>query len=202
MTINIIDLSNILVNGENFGAVADAIANNPGLASDIQTALQEWWTKQQQSFNDEKEQMIAGQQQAIIEAIANANTQSAAQIAEYQAQIAALTQELESLKNPPTLAIDWANFRLGMLNNEAYQRLAIAIIGSSNQGNWTITTLQNVVAMDSPRVDLLIRFWNAALLLTPIGLEPNSTEVDLWAEIARQANVPISFESSGIMIRS
>lgn len=40
--ITIQDLQHVLVDGSNFGAVADTIANNPKLASDVQNALVEW----------------------------------------------------------------------------------------------------------------------------------------------------------------
>lgn len=198
MIVVVIDPTNVSVDGSNFGAVADTIANNPNLASAIQIALQNWWQSKQQEFNDEKTQLAAQQQQAVTDAVTNATAQSNAEIADYKAQIEQLQQELEGLKNPP---IKWAEFRMAMLSNMAYQRIAIGVIADpSGTGNWTVTTLQNAVTMEHPRVEILSQFWNAMMLLIPKGLEPTETEINLWNGIATQTRVPFSFDSVGLIV--
>lgn len=42
MNVQVISPTEVRVNGENLGAVADVIANHPNLASDIQRALEAW----------------------------------------------------------------------------------------------------------------------------------------------------------------
>ena len=49
-TVIVVSPSEVHVDGSNFGAVADTIANNPSLASDVQIALAAWWTAAQADF--------------------------------------------------------------------------------------------------------------------------------------------------------
>ncbi|MBW4422277.1 MAG: hypothetical protein KME13_24190 [Myxacorys californica WJT36-NPBG1] len=152
--IEIIDLGNVLVDGANFGAVADAIANNPKLASPIQTALQQWWEAKQQAFEAEKADIASRQQQAVEAAIANAKAQSNVEMADYKAQIAAaivqsnaeitdyqtqiatLTQELDSLKNPPLPVENWAGLASVLINSSLLLKVQQVgtVSGAANMG--------------------------------------------------------------------
>jgi hypothetical protein len=129
MVVEIVDLNNVKINEENFGAPIDAAVNNINLASDIQIALQTWWQSKQQSFSDEKAQLAVQQQQAVEAAIANANAQYNTQITDYQTQIAALTQELDALKNPPAPVENW----LGLANDLLGSALFVKVRGYADQ---------------------------------------------------------------------
>jgi hypothetical protein len=129
MVVEIVDLNNVKINEENFGAPIDAAVNNINLAPAIQIALQQWWQSKQQAFNDEKAQLALQQQQAVEAAIANANAQNSAEIASYQAQIATLTAELDALKNPPKPAQNW----IGLANDLLVSPLFYKVRGLADQ---------------------------------------------------------------------
>lgn len=121
------------------GSVADSIRNHPALASEIQIALQVWWEAQQAQFETEKAAIAAQQQQAVEAAIATANAGSNAQIADYQAQIATLTQELDALKNPPAPVENWDGIVAALRGTSLWAKVYVAA-GSNLRANvsWTL----------------------------------------------------------------
>ncbi|MBW4540677.1 MAG: hypothetical protein KME43_16235 [Myxacorys chilensis ATA2-1-KO14] len=138
--IGIIDPSNVLVDSVNFGAVADTIANNPKLASAIQTALQQWWETKQQEFEAEKAEIAAQKQPAIDSAIAALKEQHNAEIADYTTQIESLTAELDALKNPPPPVENWAGLAGALINSPLL--LKVQQVGmSSGAANMGYTSL-------------------------------------------------------------
>ncbi|MBW4422442.1 MAG: hypothetical protein KME13_25070 [Myxacorys californica WJT36-NPBG1] len=136
MAVEIVDLNNAIVDGSNFGKPADAIANNPKLASDIQIALQTWWEQQQQKFEAEKADIAAQQQQAIESAIASLNTQHNAEIASYKTQIASLTAELDAFKNPPLPVENWPGLADALINSSLLLKVQQVgtVSGAANMG--------------------------------------------------------------------
>lgn len=82
--------------GVNYGAVGDAIANNPQLASDIQLALNEWGINLMQKVQE---------------------------MPSLRSQITQLEQELEQYRNPPEPAQDWVGLGQAIATSSLYSRL-------------------------------------------------------------------------------
>jgi hypothetical protein len=181
------------------GSVADSVLNHPALVSEIQIALQAWWEEAQVDHVSEIERLQQTFEQQLQQQTETLKQQYEQ---EYQQHIAALTEQIEQLNRQlhQTPSIDWGRFRLSMLNDSAYQRIAVAVISdSTGQGNWTVTTLQTAVAMDNPRLDVIEQFWNAMMLLVPKNLEPTAAETAIWNDMAQAANVGFGFSQTGLL---
>lgn len=95
--VNINDTGNTIVDGVNVGAPADAIANNPSLATKIQPALVAFV----QAKAADAAAQVAFANAAKDEAIAAHTAAKAAEIDALKAEVAALKAEVAALKDPP-----------------------------------------------------------------------------------------------------
>lgn len=131
MMIEIIDAGNVIQDGTVLGAIADTIANNPALASEIQLALQTYWQEREAAFEAEKGDVADQQQQAVEAATASLKLEHSAELesveATYRAEILSLTQQLQQsqdaldvILNPP---VKWGQFRMEMMGDAAYDRI-------------------------------------------------------------------------------
>ena len=108
----------VIVDGVNFGAVADVIANNKQLASGIQIALQKY---------DEE------QKSAHADALKSASEKLTAEHAE---ALAKLTTELDAAKAETKAALEQVEANEGF-QKEILERAAVIVPQAAASGNWS-----------------------------------------------------------------
>jgi cell division protein FtsB len=188
MNAEVISPQAVQVDGQNYGNVADAIANNPQLAASIQTALNDWFLALQAEHQSALEAL---QTQVSGEAALQAANETLTQ------QVQALQAELNDFRNPPQPAHDWNAFRRAMMTDRDYQRMLITVMAPEygGQGNWLGTTMQQAISMSEPSLPLVKPLWNQIVRLAPPSLEA----VQRWRENVSKTNVPIVFTDEGAL---
>jgi len=92
------------------------------------------------------------------------------------------------------LAPDWGIFRAAMMSDSMYQKIVVGIMGQA-QGNWLVTTLQDVISMPSPSLPLFQPLWNQVLSLSLH--QPLPLDIDRWNGYADSNRVGIKFQANG-----
>lgn len=89
---------------------------------------------------------------------------------------------------------DWADFKLKMLSNSAYQRVSNACADALAVGR-----VETFFAVQGDALGLIVQLWGLMLSQCPKEALPTAPESAQWEKIAQDASMPISFADSGQM---
>lgn len=89
---------------------------------------------------------------------------------------------------------DWADFKLKMLSNPAYDRVRRSCADALAVGR-----VETFFAVKGEALALIVQLWGLMLGQCPKEALPTAPEAAQWAKIARDASMPISFADSGQM---
>jgi hypothetical protein len=107
----------------------------------------------------------------------------------------AVTRFIAAWEPPPT---GWSGFRIGMMNDEAYNRIVLASIPISEL-NVLWNRIEGVILQNPPHLKVLQALWNRFIQETDSKERPNGAEAQNWNAIALATSVPIQFDNKGLM---
>lgn len=177
MSIIVATPTQCLVDGVNYGAVADVIANNPALAPGIQLALEIAW------------QSYAGQRDA------EASAQSDAEIFRLEAEINRLQAEIARLTIQPDSLTDWPSFRAAIMEAPFFVRM-FETLKVLPQGN--MLSIAIVAAAMTGDASGLKAPWNLAMqMFLQLEGEISLEEVNLFRQKCEECHIPLTFADDG-----
>lgn len=91
----------------------------------------------------------------------------------------------------------WDIFRTQMLNDSTYQQIAVGVMAQA-QGNWLLTTLQDVISMPQPSMPLFSPLWNQIMAISPI--QPTAIAISLWQNYASNNRMGFTFAVNGAIV--
>ncbi len=97
-------------------------------------------------------------------------------------------------KAQPVHLPQWGAFRVAMLSNQAYQRVA----GATTQQR-AVSRIESYFAVEVENWPIARLFWQQMIAACPEASRPSAEELVGWREIAKQSNMPIGFNSLGQM---
>ncbi|MEM9150666.1 MAG: hypothetical protein AAGB19_09460 [Cyanobacteria bacterium P01_F01_bin.3] len=99
----------------------------------------------------------------------------------------------EQQTEPATIQ-DWGGFKLGMLSNQAYQRISQA---SADQ--LSVSRLETFFSVQGEQMQVAVMLWGAMIQSCPEAVRPSALEVGQWRAISRATNMPIEFDDNGLL---
>lgn len=102
----------------------------------------------------------------------------------------------KSVDEPITAkAFEWEAFNLGMLKDQAYQRVTQT---TANQR--AVTRLETAFSTAAEEWGLMSQLWGQMLVDTPLSAQPTADEIESWRAIARSAGMPLAFDEQGFLM--
>lgn len=95
----------------------------------------------------------------------------------------------------PVESPDWGEFKVQMFANTSYQR-----VSNVAENQLAVTRLETFFAIQGEEIALLVQLWKMMIESCPASMQPAAKEAAAWAAIADQNGMPISFDSSGLLI--
>lgn len=90
---------------------------------------------------------------------------------------------------------DWGAFKVAMFADASYQR-----VSSVADNQLAVTRLETFFAIQGGELSLVAQLWQMMIESCPASMQPASTEATVWSEIATDNDMPISFDSSGLLV--
>ncbi|MEM9092246.1 MAG: hypothetical protein AAGC93_26380 [Cyanobacteria bacterium P01_F01_bin.53] len=94
----------------------------------------------------------------------------------------------------PAEGADWGAFQLGMLNDQAYQR-----VSNLSLDPLAVTRLETFFSVQGEQWAVAVQLWALMLKDMPTEVRPTSTEVTRWNAISRATHMPIRFDDQGFL---
>lgn len=98
---------------------------------------------------------------------------------------------------PDTPEPDWRGFRVAMMENSAYKRIARLANAADSV---LVQQVQIAISIPEPSVANIKFLWASMLGTLAAVNRPNATEVSQWNTIAKNAKVPFSFAADGSIV--
>ena len=96
--------------------------------------------------------------------------------------------------DPEAIALaDWGQFKLEMLQDDAYNRVS----GASD--SVISRRIETFFAIRGEALGTAKHLWAGLILKCPIDKRPTLLEVQQWREMAERAEMPISFDDNGYL---
>jgi hypothetical protein len=99
----------------------------------------------------------------------------------------------------PTVNTDWVGFRLAMLSDSGYQRIARLIQQGSPQ---SIEVFQIAISATPPNLTVAQNFWKQGLDMVWLNIisKPTVDDIARWNASATTYKAPLSFDSKGYIL--
>ncbi|MEM9091262.1 MAG: hypothetical protein AAGC93_21290 [Cyanobacteria bacterium P01_F01_bin.53] len=94
----------------------------------------------------------------------------------------------------PAENADWGAFQVGMLSNQAYQR-----VSNLSLDPLAVTRLETFFSVQGEQLAVAVQLWALMLKDMPGEVLPTPTEVAGWNAIARATHMPIQFNDQGLL---
>ena len=88
---------------------------------------------------------------------------------------------------------DWVSFRLAMMSNSAYQRVA-----DRSKNRLAVNRLESLFTAQIDNWQIACVLWGQVITACLEEVQPTAAEVDEWILIADRTNMPIEFNTHGI----
>lgn len=95
----------------------------------------------------------------------------------------------------PAISSNWGDFQLAMLSNAAYQRVSTV---AENQ--LVVNRLERFFAVQGEALEIAMQLWEAMISSCPPSMQPVASEAAEWSAIAADNDMPIAFDSSGLLV--
>ena len=94
----------------------------------------------------------------------------------------------------PAEDADWGAFQVGMLKDQAYQR-----VSNLSLDPLAVTRLETFFSVQGEQLAVAVQLWALMLKEMPAEVMPTPTEVAGWNAISRATHMPIRFSDQGFL---
>lgn len=94
----------------------------------------------------------------------------------------------------PIVSSDWSGFKLAMLSHAAYQR-----VSNVAENQLAVNRLETFFSIQGEELPLAAQLWKAMISSCPASMQPVAAEAAEWDAIAAENDMPITFDSSGLL---
>jgi len=101
----------------------------------------------------------------------------------------------KATEGPSPVALpDWGAFQVGMLTNQAYQR-----VSNSSADQLSVNRLETFFSIQGEELPVAAQLWGLMIHGVPDGAKPNAADAAAWNAIARATHMPITFDDNGLL---
>lgn len=97
-------------------------------------------------------------------------------------------------KTEPAILEDWGSFKLGMLQNQAYQR-----VSQASTDKLSVSRIETFFSIQGEELQAAVMLWEAMMKGVEEEVRPSAFEAGQWRAIARATHMPITFNEEGFL---
>jgi len=94
----------------------------------------------------------------------------------------------------PANSPDWSAFKVAMLSDASYQRVSTV---AENQ--LSVGRLETFFSIQGGDLAIAVKLWELMISSVPDSMQPVADEAAVWAAIADKNDMPITFDSIGLL---
>ena len=103
--------------------------------------------------------------------------------------------KVENASSEPLKLMQWGDFKLAMLNDVPYQKMAAATADQR-----AVSRIENFFTAEIDNWEVAALLWSQMLAGCPEAARPTAVEAGQWSAIATQTNMPIKFTDTGQLV--
>ncbi|MBE9061861.1 hypothetical protein [cf. Phormidesmis sp. LEGE 11477] len=95
----------------------------------------------------------------------------------------------------PASSPDWSAFMISMLADSSYQR-----ISTTAENQLSVSRVETFFSIQGGELAIAVQLWKLMVESVPASMQPVAGEAATWDAIAADNDMPISFDSSGLLV--